>query len=228
MRLVFNPKRGSRWWLQESELEVHGMDIVRSESNPDEIVFKPRFGDAQIGDARLTRNVLALMSKVSESSVNNWLTGMAMTQLTGKSDIPKTTTELAARITEHAGLKLDTQADIIERLLAGMAPEHRDFVRQTLANTELSARVRIRPNERGEPIRFGNNQLTILGGEDIRIARAPACAWCKAPTRSTPTSRASSSPTSRPTTWACGRQTARATASRRARCGGSPSPATAS
>ena len=157
LRLTFNPSDNGRWWnsVSESTLEIRGVDIVRSPSNPDEIIMRPRLGNATFGDASFVKGVQRAGEGVGlGDSVDRLITGQVMQLATGSRDIPRTTQELGARVARHAHIKIDTHADIVERMTRNLAPADKAYVIETLQHTQLLARAQIRP---GESIRFGQD-----------------------------------------------------------------------
>ncbi len=175
LRMTWNPSRDGHWWNTpfQSTLEVHGVDVVPSPSNPDQIVLRPRLGNADFGAAGVRKLLLGTASWAdpvlgTEDMVNRMLTESIMETATGSKEIPTTVQELAARIARHANVKIDTRADIVRRVIANAGPQHADFVRDTFAGAQLAARAQLNP---GSVIRVGQDQLTIASAEDVRVVR---------------------------------------------------------
>lgn len=175
LRMTWNPSRDGHWWNTpfESTLEIHGVDVVPSPSNPNQIVLRPRLGNADFGAAGVRKALLdaatwANPTLGTEDLVNRMLTESIMETATGSKEIPTTVQELAARVARHANVKIDTRADIVRRVIQNAGPQHADFVRDTFAGAQLAARAQLNP---GSVIRVGQDQLTIASAEDVRVVR---------------------------------------------------------
>ncbi len=172
LRITFNPSSNGRWYNTpfESHMEVAGLDVVPSASNPDQITFRPRVTRATFGDASFLNGIHVASGWLGqESALNGLLTGKVMEMATGSSELPTTVQELAARSARHLNVRIDTRADIIERALERVPEQDRRFVREIIASAEVRARAQLNP---GQTIQMGNNRLTIAAAEDVRVVRA--------------------------------------------------------